>query len=106
MMADLRKRKGVSATCPACDTPIHFRKKPGSGQLLVCRECDSLLRVFSVSPLRLTWAFREPLEELFPFRSGSERRRDWWDYDDDYDYGDADVDEFSVDDSAYGGDGR
>lgn len=98
-MVSHRYKKGVAATCPACDTPIYFRKRLGSGQVVVCRECDSLLRVFSVSPLRLAWAFQDPLDNLFPLRSGSKPKQEWWEYDD-YE----DVDTFSSDDAEYLGD--
>lgn len=60
-MVGRRRWKGQAAICPACGTAICFTKRLGQGQFVICRECDSLLEVLSLSPLKLEWAFEEPL---------------------------------------------
>jgi hypothetical protein len=70
LMASERNRKGQAANCPACDTAIYFKKRLGRGQFVICRQCDSLLEVLSLSPLRLAWAFEEPLNVPYLYHDG------------------------------------
>lgn len=65
MVSGNKKHKKVSvfeATCPACGTRIHLRKMPRRGQFITCQECDSMLVVARLAPLRLEWAFEEPFD--------------------------------------------
>jgi hypothetical protein len=59
-MVGKKRRKGQAAICPACVTAICFTKRLGQGQFVICRECDSLLQVVSLSPFKLAWAFEDP----------------------------------------------
>ncbi|MEZ4516121.1 MAG: hypothetical protein R3C44_04535 [Chloroflexota bacterium] len=54
--------KSLTARCPECDARIYLQRRPEAGELMSCPECDTLLEVISVSPLRLDWADDEPLE--------------------------------------------
>ena len=92
-------RKDLVVTCPACDTPIHFRKKPGYGRMIVCRKCDSLLQVLNVSPLELDWAFEVPMGNFITRHNGAESGSEPWDHNE-YDEFDA----FSPDGGEYRGD--
>jgi lysine biosynthesis protein LysW len=62
--------KAFEATCPACGSPIRLRKMPGKGQFITCFECDTMLEVVRLAPLKLEWAFESPFES--PFDSQNE----------------------------------
>lgn len=53
--------KPLTARCPECDSRIYFDRRPDAGEVIACPECDTLLEVISVSPLRLDWASEEPV---------------------------------------------
>lgn len=53
--------KPLTARCPECDSRIYFERRPDTGEMISCPECDTLLEVISVSPLRLDWASEEPV---------------------------------------------
>lgn len=53
--------KPLTARCPECDSRIYFERRPDAGEMMSCPECDTLLEVISVSPLRLDWASEEPV---------------------------------------------
>lgn len=55
-----RHTKQHESICPACDAVIRVRKPPRKGQLITCKDCDSLLVVKRAAPLSLEWAFEEP----------------------------------------------
>jgi RNase P subunit RPR2 len=55
-----RRTKQFEGTCPACDAIVRVRKPPKRGQLITCKDCDSLLVVTRSAPLRFEWAFEEP----------------------------------------------
>lgn len=91
-MARGRTRNSWLATCPACGSEISFRRQPRRGQFVTCHDCDSLLEVLRLSPLKLEWAFEDPFDLAF---SDSDRVGDSadddrraedvladWDYDD------------------------
>ncbi len=51
------------AVCPECDNEFQFSKNPYLGQLITCPQCWSTLVVIHLSPLKLDWAFLEPLND-------------------------------------------
>jgi lysine biosynthesis protein LysW len=53
--------KPLTARCPECDSRIYFERRPDTGEMISCPECDTLLEVISVAPLRLDWASEEPV---------------------------------------------
>lgn len=75
--------KPTVGICPACDTRVRFEKAPKMGQFVTCPECENMLEVVRLSPIKLDWAFEEPFE-------------DYDEYEDDY--GDIDDDQFDDDD--------
>lgn len=81
------KRTGYQvAYCPACASEIFFRRRPGRGQLVTCRSCDSLLEVTETAPLELEWAFEEPLYKSYSRQDGDNEGDDWLVNDAEYDY--------------------
>jgi lysine biosynthesis protein LysW len=56
-------KNGFQATCPACGSQIRLRKQPKRGQFVTCHDCDSILEVTRLSPLRLEWAFDEAIDD-------------------------------------------
>ncbi len=77
--------KPLTARCPECDSRIYFERRPDTGEMISCPECDTLLEVISVSPLRLDWAADEPVGE--PGSWGDENFfSDSDDDDDDFDF--------------------
>lgn len=53
--------KPLTARCPECDSRIYFERRPDTGEMISCPECDTLLEVISISPLKLDWASEEPV---------------------------------------------
>lgn len=83
----------VKTTCPACGTKMRFHEALQLGQFVVCLECGTELEVIGLNPVRLDWAFEEPIED-------EDWESDWeddWEDDDDYededDWDDEDVPE-------------
>jgi lysine biosynthesis protein LysW len=59
----------LQAVCPECDAVVRFSTNPQRGQRVVCASCRSALAVINVQPLRLDWAFIEPISP-FPAAEG------------------------------------
>ncbi len=53
-MADM-KTNVLTAYCRACHSRIRFNERPELYDLVTCPECDEVLEVISVSPIRLDW---------------------------------------------------
>jgi lysine biosynthesis protein LysW len=49
--------------CPACDARIRFSAKPFIGQRLTCPECEHLVEVIRLEPLKLDWVWEESRDE-------------------------------------------
>lgn len=52
-----------SAKCPECDAMIVFETSAPQGHSFQCPTCHTHLTVRTRNPLRLDWAFVEPLRE-------------------------------------------
>jgi lysine biosynthesis protein LysW len=48
--------KTLTAVCPSCAVRIHFNKKPGLGDIIVCHECEETLEVVRLVPLKVDWS--------------------------------------------------
>jgi len=48
--------KAITAYCPACDTRIRFGEGLRIGDIVRCPECEELLEVVRLSPVKLGWA--------------------------------------------------
>ncbi|MCA9923633.1 MAG: hypothetical protein KC419_20225 [Anaerolineales bacterium] len=87
-MTNHTNNKQQSAICPACGSRLRFRFPLQLGEFIVCDECDTELEVVRMNPLKLDWAFDDPIDDddvedlAFEDASGS------YDYDDE-DYPDA-----------------
>ena len=55
----------VTATCPDCLVQIRFRKMPELEDLVTCPECEALLEIVQLKPLRLDWAYADEYEESY-----------------------------------------
>lgn len=77
--------KPLTARCPECDSRIYFERRPDSGEMISCPECDTLLEVISATPLRLDWASDEPGGSSVPWANN-----DFPDNDDEPAYDDYD----------------
>ncbi len=53
----------IIAECPSCGAEIRVGSRPTMGQQLVCRDCQTLLKVSWLSPLELDWADEEYEED-------------------------------------------
>ncbi len=76
------------ASCPECHAQIRFRKQPELGDLVTCPECSTMAEVIRETPIKLSWAFDEPVGGDGRYRDEpdyerSERSRE---YDDDDDF--------------------
>ena len=67
-------------TCPGCGAKIRFHNRISLGEFVTCEECGDELEVVNVKPLKLDWAYADPLD------------------DDDYDYSE---DDFYFDDDEF-----
>jgi len=56
----------LTGMCPECDALVHFTSMPEIGHRLVCPDCRSRLIVLSSNPIKLDWAFVEPIEAKNP----------------------------------------
>lgn len=70
--------KVVIGFCPGCGSQIRFLKKVQMGEFFICDECGDELEVVNLSPVKLDWAFEDPLEEDY----GDDRD---FDFEDEYD---------------------
>jgi hypothetical protein len=87
-MSGRGRKKFFAAICPACGDAITLRKAPRRGNLVTCRQCESLLKVAQAVPLRLEWAFEDPLDETYYNTRGKQTGENGYnvdDYDDQYD---------------------
>lgn len=48
--------KVAVAECPECEISIRFRRQMNLGQIVICPECDTELKVSQLYPLELSWA--------------------------------------------------
>ena len=84
----------LMARCPSCDSRIYFERRPDTGEIIVCPECEASLEIMRNNPIRLDWAYDEgerpaagggpSLEELYGFGSDSERDEEAYGEDEDY----------------------
>jgi len=42
--------------CPDCGGDVRFKKTPYIGQIITCRQCNTMLEVISRFPVELDWA--------------------------------------------------
>ncbi|MCZ7666715.1 MAG: hypothetical protein M5U34_05530 [Chloroflexi bacterium] len=49
-----------TAVCPECSAVIQLSAHLPVCHLLLCPQCETLLVITAVHPLRLDWAFEEP----------------------------------------------
>ena len=69
-------------TCPGCGAKIRFHGPVSLGEFVACEECDDELEVVKIKPLKLDWAYADPIDD-------DEYIEDDFYYDeDDYDWGD------------------
>ena len=73
----------ITASCPDCLVQIRFRKAPELEDLVTCPECEALLEVVQLKPLRLDWAYSDEFEETYEGEDGWEDESS----DDDDDWG-------------------
>ena len=84
----------LMARCPSCDSRIYFERRPDTGEIIVCPECEASLEIMRNNPIRLDWAYDEgerpaagggpSLEELYGFGGDSERDEESYGEDEDY----------------------
>jgi len=91
------KDPSLMARCPECDSRIYFERRPDTGQMIVCPECETSLEVIGAYPIRLDWADEEggrggagdfDPEAFFGRGFGDEDENDEDTYQDDEDDGD------------------
>ncbi len=73
--------KVLVGICPGCGAKIRFHRAVHLGEFVSCDECDDELEVIQVQPLKLDWAYADPLDD------------DDIDYDDDFFVDDDDDDD-------------
>ena len=49
--------------CPGCRTRIRFHKRMSLGEFVSCDECGDELEVVQLQPLKLDWAYADPLDD-------------------------------------------
>jgi lysine biosynthesis protein LysW len=52
----------VRGQCPSCRAAVVFEDIPKVDQRIVCAGCGDVLKVVSVSPIELEWAYEDLLE--------------------------------------------
>ena len=52
----------ISFTCPMCNAVVELDDMPCIDARLVCRGCGDILKVVTVTPLKLEWAMDDLLE--------------------------------------------
>jgi len=60
----------LTGICPECDALIRFTSMPKTGHRSVCPHCRSRLIVISSNPIKLDWAFVEPIAAKNPKKKG------------------------------------
>ncbi len=78
--------KVLIGTCPGCNTKIRFYDHVELGEFVSCEECGDELEVVQLYPLKLDWAYSDPLEDDDQYVDAD----DFYFDDDDYDWGDDD----------------
>ncbi len=86
----------LMARCPSCDSRIYFERRPDTGEIIVCPECEASLEIMRNNPIRLDWAYDEgerpaagggpAVEELFGLRGDGGRDEDEGEDGEDEDY--------------------
>lgn len=61
------------AACPECHAQIRFRKQPELGDLVTCPECSTMAEVIREAPIKLSWAFDEPVSSDVRYRDEGDR---------------------------------
>jgi lysine biosynthesis protein LysW len=51
--------------CPECDASVSFETAPGLHQRVICVHCRAELVVIGINPIRLDWAYVEPLRDIY-----------------------------------------
>jgi hypothetical protein len=69
----MNKHEWKTAVCPECGLSIQFSTQPVLYHLLLCPQCETLLVVTAVAPLKLDWAFEEPDGSEINFKPFSPR---------------------------------
>ena len=64
MVTGLDDAQVLTAPCPACGTKLRFQKRIELGEIIVCSECHTELEVVKAMPLKLDWAYEEPIDEV------------------------------------------
>jgi lysine biosynthesis protein LysW len=90
------KDPNLMARCPECDSRIYFERRPDTGEIIVCPECEASLEIIRNNPIRLDWAYDEgerpaagggpAPEELFGLGAGGRDEVDEGEYGEDEDY--------------------
>jgi lysine biosynthesis protein LysW len=52
----------VDCACPTCQEIVTFSEMPVLGERTICEGCGDVLKVVSLSPIKLEWAFEDLLE--------------------------------------------
>lgn len=53
----------VVGVCPECDAEVSFPAQPSLRERVYCPRCKVALLVIGLEPVRLDWAFVEPLSD-------------------------------------------
>ena len=56
--------------CPECDASVSFDMTPGIHQRVICMHCRAALVIVGLNPIRLDWAYVEPLRDLYQEGAG------------------------------------
>ncbi len=52
----------IKTTCPECDHDVFMETMPNVGERVVCSACKTTLVVIRIKPVRLDWAFKDPID--------------------------------------------
>ncbi len=52
----------IKSPCPECDQDVLLDTVPNMGEHVVCSGCRTTLVVIWLSPVRLDWAFIDPID--------------------------------------------
>jgi lysine biosynthesis protein LysW len=86
----MEAEKPIIGTCPACDTRIRLKTTSRLGQFVTCPECENMLEIINLSPVKFDWAFDEPFEEeddFFDDDMDDDMDDDYYDDEDDEPWG-------------------
>ena len=64
MSANVNSRVTLG-TCPGCQTKIRFHDYVELGEFVSCQECGDELEVVQLNPLKLDWAYSDPLDDEY-----------------------------------------